>query len=66
MIKSGNYSSNIIGNEEKIEFYCSAREERKVIIDRSIKPEGFQYIHSKIYIPEYIHSIYTLQISLRV
>lgn len=52
--------------KKKIEFYCSAREERKVIIDRSIKTEGFQYIHSNIYIPEYIHSIYTLQISLHV
>ena len=60
MIESGNYSSNII------EFYCSAREERKVIIDNGIKTEGFQYIHSNIYIPEYIHSIYTLQISLHV
>lgn len=52
--------------KKKIEFYCSAREERKVIIDRSVKTEGFQYIHSNIYIPEYIHSIYTLQISLHV
>lgn len=34
MIESGNYSSNIIDNEEKkIEFYCSARKERKLIID---------------------------------
>ena len=39
--------------KKKIEFYCSAREERKIIIDSGIKTEGFQYMHSNIYIPEY-------------
>lgn len=32
--------------KKEIEFYCSAREEGKLITDNGIKTEGFQCIHS--------------------